>query len=56
MVKSARKPPIHVPLPFETFVEGMLKIDPRQLPKKVRPGASKTAKKPAAKKKARKRS
>jgi len=28
------KPPVRIPLPFETAVEAFLKVDPKKLPKK----------------------
>jgi hypothetical protein len=43
MAGKNRQPPIHIPIPVEQFVEGLLKIDPKKLP-------AAAAKKKAAKK------
>lgn len=45
---ARRKPPVKVPLPFETFVEGVLKIKPADLAASRKKAAAK--KKRAAKK------
>jgi hypothetical protein len=29
-----RQPPVRIPIPFESFVEGVLKIDPKKLARK----------------------
>lgn len=40
------KPPVRIPIPFEQFVEGVLKIDPAKMPPK--PEHGKAAKKRTA--------
>jgi hypothetical protein len=44
---QTRQPPVHIPLPFETAVEGLLKVDPQQPVESVR---KKSAKRKASKK------
>lgn len=48
--KSTRLKPPHVPLPFTTFVKGLLQVDPKKLPGKGKLTTA-AAKKKAAKKK-----
>ncbi|QDU31676.1 hypothetical protein ETAA8_68360 [Anatilimnocola aggregata] len=46
-----RKPPVHIPLDFETAVGGLLKVDPKKLPESAKkkptakPATNKSAKK-----------
>ena len=45
MSSTKRQPPVRIPIPFETFVEGVLKIDARKLPAaKAKKAAKKRAK------------
>lgn len=45
MTTAKRQPPVRIPLPFEQFVEGVLKIDARKLPAaKAKKAAKKRAK------------
>jgi hypothetical protein len=39
--KQKRKPPVHIPLPFERAVEGLLGVNPKELPAKKKPAQAK---------------
>lgn len=43
MAKTPRNQPLHVPLPFDAFVSGILKVDPKKIGQEgdanLRPGA-----------------
>jgi len=50
MTNTKRQPPVRIPIPFEQFVEGVLKIDARKLPAaKAKKAAKKRAKGKSAK-------
>jgi len=52
MTDKPRDTPVRIPLSFDKALEGLLAVDPRQLPKSARPGtAKKNAKRKAPKKK-----
>lgn len=43
--RTKRNQPIHVPLPFDAFVSGILKVDPKKLPARKKAKAKKAPKK-----------
>jgi len=50
--RTPKQQPLHVPLPFDAFVTGILKVDPKKLPSKkakANPAKKKAAKKGKAK-------
>lgn len=52
---AKRKPPVHIPLDFDTAIGGLLAVDPKQLKRPVAKKPARAVKKRAAKKKAAKK-
>jgi len=51
MTDKPRDTPVRIPLSFDKALEGLLAVDPKQLPKSARPGTAKKAKRKAPKRK-----
>jgi hypothetical protein len=40
--KPKRQPPLHIPLPLEKLLDGLLAVDPKQMPTQKKPTKKKS--------------